>query len=154
MPCDTHKVLLTRRRWDLYMVPLLLGALAVGFVRVYQTGQLRYALTPIAVVPFWFMLRIRTPREGMRVSTIRSTPGAIVMICFGAASMTSFVLLSAIDVYVFHHSFRAPLELYHAALFAPPFVIMFTGACCAGFQERRRRVEEREEKREEVAVSR
>ncbi|MEI8022057.1 MAG: hypothetical protein WCH39_27860 [Schlesneria sp.] len=109
------------------MIPLFLGAAAIGIVRFWQTGQLKFALTPIAVIPFWMMLRRHTPREGMRVSTIQSTPGAVVLLWFVAASMISMALLFVVDIYVFGHPFRAPLKPYHAALFAPPFVIMLTG---------------------------
>ena len=86
------------------------------------------ALTPIAVIPIWLMFRLKTPRDGMRVTTIRSTPGVVVLLWFMAATLISMALLFALDIYVFGHPFRAPLEPYHAALFAPPFIIMFTGA--------------------------
>ena len=109
------------------MIPLFLGAVAIGIVRFWQTGQLKFALIPIAVIPFWMMLRRQTPRDGMRVSTIQSTPGAVVLLWFVAASLVSMAFLFALDIYVFGHPFRAPLKPYHAALFAPPFVIMLTG---------------------------
>ena len=51
------KVLLTRRRWDAYMMPLFLGLVAFGIVRIWQTGQFRFALAPVAVIPLWMMLR-------------------------------------------------------------------------------------------------
>lgn len=124
----TEKVILTRRRWDAYMLPLFLAAAAIGILRVWQTSQFQFALTPVAIIPIWLMLRQQTPRDGMRVTTIRSTPGAVVLLWFMAATLISMVLLFALDIYVFRHSFRAPLEPYHAALFAPPFIIMFTGA--------------------------
>jgi hypothetical protein len=110
------------------MVPLFLGAVAIGIVRVWQTGQLQFALIPIAVIPIWLMLRLHTPRDGMRVTTIRGTPGAVVLLWFMAATLISMALLFAVDIYVFGHPFRAPLEPYHGALFTPPFIIMFTGA--------------------------
>ena len=40
------------------MVPLFLGAGAIGILRVWQTGQLRFALTPIGIIPMWLMLRL------------------------------------------------------------------------------------------------
>ena len=110
------------------MLPLLIGAAAIGIFRVLQTGQLQFALAPAAVIPIWLMLRLQTPRDGMRVTTIRSTPGAVVLLWFMAATLISMALLFALDLYVFGHPFRAPLEPYHAALFVPPFIIMFTGA--------------------------
>lgn len=123
----TEKVVLTRRRWNAYMIPLFLGAAAIGVVQFRQTGQLKFALTPLAVIPFWMMLHRQTPHDGLHVTTIRSTPGAVILLWFVAASLISMALLFAVDIYVFGHSFRAPLKPYHAALFAPPFIIMLTG---------------------------
>ena len=123
-----EKIILTRRRWDAYMLPLFLAATAIGVLRVWQTGQFQFALAPVAVIPVWLMLRVQTPRDGMRVTTIRSTPGAVVLLWFMAGTLISMALLFALDIYGFEHPFRAPLEPYHAALFAPPFIIMFTGA--------------------------
>ena len=120
--------MLTRRRWDAYMLPLFLAATAITVLRVWQTGQFQLALAPVAVIPIWLMLRLQTPSDGMRVTTIRSTPGAVVLLWFMAATLISMALLVALDIYVFGHPFRAPLEPYHAALFAPPFIVMFTGA--------------------------
>jgi hypothetical protein len=110
------------------MFPAFLAAAAIGILRVWQTGQLESALAPVAVIPLWLMLRLRTPRDGMQVTTIRSTPGAVVLLWFMAAALISMALFSALDIYVFGHQFRAPLEPYHAALFAPPFIIIFAGA--------------------------
>ncbi len=126
-PTQHKKVILTRRRWDAYMLPLFLASTAIGILRVWQTGQFRFAFAPVAVIPIWLMLRLQTPRNGMEVKSIRSTPGAVILLWFMAATLLSMVLLIAIDIYVFKHPFRAPLEPYHAALFSPPFIIMFTG---------------------------
>lgn len=110
------------------MLPLFLAATAIGILRVWLTGQFQFAFAPVAVIPIWLMLRLQTPRSGMKVTSIRSTPGAVVLLWFMAATLISMVFLVAIDIYVFKHSFRSPLEPYHAALFAPPFIMMFTGA--------------------------
>ena len=110
------------------MVLLFLATAAIAFFRVWQSGQLRFVLTPVAVLPLWLWLRTKTPREGMMVSTIGATPGAVVMLSFAAASLLSMAILAAIDIYVFDHPSQAPLKLYHVALFAPPFVLLFAGA--------------------------
>ncbi|MEM6799441.1 MAG: hypothetical protein AAF589_07995 [Planctomycetota bacterium] len=36
--------------------------------------------------------------------------------------------LVAIDTYLLGHPMHEPLELYHAALYLPPFVLLFVGA--------------------------
>jgi hypothetical protein len=123
-----EKVVLTRRRWDAYMMPAFLGAVTIGILRFWQTGQLQDALSPIAVIPIWLMLRLYTPRDGMPVTTIRSTPGAVVLLWSIAAMLISTALLFAFDHFVFGRPFHAPLEPYHAVLYAPPFIIIFAGA--------------------------
>lgn len=127
----SNKVLLTRRRWDAYMLPLFLAVAGIGLVRTIQSGQLRYALLPAVVMPIWLMLRLQTPRDGRLTSTVRSTPGAIVMLGFAFAAMLSMSILFIIDIYVIGHPFRSQLEPYHVLLFAPPFIIMFVGAFLA-----------------------
>ncbi len=114
------------------MVPLFLGAVAIAIVRVWQTGQIRFAFIPLAVMPIWLMLRLQTPRDGIPATTIRSTPGAGVLLWFMAATLISMAILFAVDIYVFRHPFRAPLEPYHAALFLPPVIIMLIGALWSG----------------------
>jgi hypothetical protein len=123
-----EKVTLTRRRWDAYMLLIFLAVAAIGAFRAWQSGQVLIAFAPVAVIPLWLMLRLQTPRDGMRVTTIRSTPGAVVLLWFMAATIISMAILFALDIYVLGHPFRAPLEPYHAGLFAPPFMIMFGGA--------------------------
>ena len=127
MPEPRKKVVLTRTRWDAYFAPVFIVAIAVGVFLVWQTGQLRFAVSPICVLPLWIMLRLKTPREGLHVSTIRSTPGAVTMLwCCGAALALSGILV-AIDIYWLGHAFRDPLEPYHALMFSPPFIVMILG---------------------------
>ena len=45
-----------------------------------------------------------------------------------ASALFLMVALIAIDIVVFSHPFPGPLERYHAALFAPPLLIIFVGA--------------------------
>ena len=133
------QVVLTRRRWDVYMIPLLAGTILIGGVRVWQTGQLSFALTPLAALPIWIMLRRSTPPEGMQVATIRATPGAIVMLWFSATAVVVMAALLSIDRYVFGHPIHAPLQTYHAWFFAPPMVILFSGAIWADRLSKSRR---------------
>ena len=122
-----QKVVLTRKRWDAYFLPLFVLAICVGAFLVWQTGQLRFAVSPLGVLPIWLMLRFTTPPDGMSVTTIRSTPGAVTMLWCCGVALTLFAALLAIDIYVIGHPFRAPLEPYHFLLFSPPFVIMIGG---------------------------
>ena len=110
------------------MLPLFIASVCIAAILVWQTGELRFSALPIGVIPLWLMLRLKTPPDGMAVTTIRSTPGAVVLLWFMAATLVVGAIAVAIDVYIIGHSFHTPLEPYHAILFAPPFVIMFTGA--------------------------
>ena len=109
------------------MIPAVIVAAAIGIVLAFKLGQLRFMLTPLPVVGIWLMLRLLTPRDGMTATTIRSTPGAIVMMWHFLAAMISTIILTVIDIYIFGHPFQAPLEPYHALLFAPPLIIIITG---------------------------
>jgi hypothetical protein len=97
----------------------------------YQPHGAGFTVAPMAIIPLWLVLRLQTPRDGLHVTTIRAAPGAVALLSFMAAALITMTLLCALDMYVFGRPFRAPLEPYHAALFAPPFIIMFAGACRA-----------------------
>jgi hypothetical protein len=125
------KVVLTRKRWDAYMMPLFVASFFLGGYTAWRTGQPRFYAAPFPVLLMWVMLRFTTPREGMAVTTIRSTPGAVVMLSFCAAAMLLMVTLSLVDIYVLDHPMDATLEPYHVLLYAPPFIVMLSGACWA-----------------------
>jgi hypothetical protein len=125
---DQTKVLLTRKRWDVYMLPLFAALVLFGALSAWKTGQLRFAAAPLGVLPLWAILRGLTPRDGMKTPTIRSTPGAVVMLWFSGAGILLAGALVAVDIYLIGHPFRAPLEPYHAILFTPPFILIFAGA--------------------------
>ena len=111
------------------MVVLLIATISISAIMVVLTGEFRFALSPIGVIPLWAMLHFRTPRDGMAVNTIlRSTPGAVTMLCFCGATLVLMAILFAIDVYMLGHPFHAPLELYHLFMFGPLFTLLLVGA--------------------------
>jgi hypothetical protein len=124
MSLDHDKILIRRNRWDAYMAPLLLAAIAIGLIRAFQTQQWQFVLIPITILPLWLMLRLTTPPEGMRVKTIRSTPGARLLLCLMTATLLMLALAVAIDVYFLGQPFPAPLQAYQAILFAPPLLTL------------------------------
>lgn len=132
------KVFLTRHRWNAYFLPLFLAAAVIGVIRVYQTGQLRFALLPIATIPIWLTIRWTTPREGMWASSARQVPTLFLMLAFSVAAIFAMAVVLLIDIQLLGHPFNAPLEPYHALLFSPPFVILFTGAFLADRSSRKR----------------
>lgn len=125
MNLDRDKILIRRNRWDAYIAPLFLAATAIGMIRACQTQQWQFSFTPITILPLWLMLRLTTPPEGMQVKTIRSTPGAHLLLCCLTATLVMLALVVAIDVYFFGQPFPAPLQAYHAFLFAPPVLTLF-----------------------------
>jgi len=128
---ESTKVKLTRRRFDAYFAPLFIASLLVTGYCFWQTGQARFWAAPLGVLLIWQFLRYRLPVAGVDVPTIRSTPGAITLLCCCAFSIVLFLALLAIDIYVLNHPFRAPLKPYHALLFSPPFIVMIGGGFLA-----------------------
>lgn len=121
-------VLLTRRTWDRYMIPAFLAALAIGLFRAWLSGESRFAIAPVSMLLIWLFLRLTTPRKGMPTPTIRSTPGTGMLLWYCGITLALTLVLTLVDVYVFHHPLHAPLQWYHALLFAPPLLIVFVGA--------------------------
>ena len=115
------------------MFPLLVVSICVSASYVWQTEQLRYAVNPCGVLLLWAFLRLQTPRGGMAVTSIRSTPGASKLLWFGGAAIALTAALGAVDVFVFAHPLHAPLELYHLFMFGPIFLLLFAGL---GFTDR------------------
>ncbi|WP_099261847.1 hypothetical protein [Rhodopirellula bahusiensis] len=109
------------------MLPLFVASVCIAAFLFWQTGKLRLFVAPCGVIALWLMLRFKTPPDGMTVTTIRSTPGAVVLLWFMAATLVVGAIVIGIDVYIIGHPFRAPLEPYHAFFYSPPFVIMFAG---------------------------
>jgi hypothetical protein len=118
------------------MIPAVIVAAAIGSVLVFMSGQLRFAITPLIVIALWLMLRLLTPPDGMTVTTICSTPGAIVLLWHLLAALISMIVLIVIDIHIFGHPFRAPLEPHHTLIFTPPLIIALTGVF---FSERKRK---------------
>lgn len=121
---DRDKILIRRNHWNVYIAPLFLAATVIGIIRAYQTQQWQFIFTPITILPLWIMLRLTTPKTGMRVKTIQSTPGAVLLLCFMMAVLIMLALAVAVDIYIFGNPLQAPLHAYHAILFAPPVLML------------------------------
>lgn len=61
------------------------------------------------------------------------------MLWFCGAALLLTAALVAVDTCWLGHPANEPLELYHAALFSPPFVLMFVGAYFADRKKSRER---------------
>ena len=130
---QSETVLLTRQRWNAYLLALFLGALLIAILNVWLTGRFQFLFAPVVVaIPLWLILRMQTPREGLRALRLQSRPGLRVLIWFEFAALALAILLLVLDSYVFGHPITAPLKPYHAVLHAPPFIIMFIGVYLSG----------------------
>lgn len=133
----TSRVRLTRKSWARYMLPAVILAAIISGVAIWLTGEYRYTRTPLGLLCVWGVLRVLTPSEGRSCSTVRETPGMLTLVCSCAVSLLLGAILMAVDICVFGKRLGDPLELYHAALYLPPFVLLFTGAYWSERQARK-----------------
>ena len=123
----TNTVLLTRQRWDAWMLPLFVASVVIGMCDVLLTDQARHLTAPLPVLILWGLLRIFTP--------------AIVLVSTCGMSLLLAMMAMMLDVCVFGQPYGAKLEPYHAVLFAPSIVTLVAGVALAEMQARARRDE-------------
>jgi hypothetical protein len=72
-----HHVWITRRRWDIYWLPVILTAVTLAIVAPRQfwpePRRTRLAAAAMVSIP-WLYFRIRWPREGRAVPTLDREP--------------------------------------------------------------------------------
>lgn len=68
------EVLLTRRRWDRFCLPLILASSLIGTGCWWLTGEARQLTAPVIPILLWLLLRASTPAKGMVV--LKETPVA------------------------------------------------------------------------------
>ena len=124
---DNSHIVITRRRWDYYFLPMLLCAGVIGIVTASYTQQLRPLGAPFAVILLWFMVRLRTPKEGMEVRTIRGTPGMIPMLIWLSCMLSLVVVLFALDYAISGQGFHDPMKWYHGVGFVIFMAVTFGG---------------------------
>lgn len=122
------KQLLTRQTWAAYLLPSALLAAILGGTAAWLTGQPKFAATPLGVLALWAVLHFMTPRQGQSHATVRGTPGAPTLLWFLGAALLWMAALLGIDFYLFDRTIHDPLQLYHVAVFLPPFLLIFVGA--------------------------
>jgi hypothetical protein len=110
---DSSYIVITRHRWDVYMLPLFVVSVVVAIGMAAYTSQWRFLTSPLGIVPFWIMLRVLTPRSGMLVRTISGTPGAVPQLIWALCILALAVLLTVVDSMFLGHGFREPLLWYH-----------------------------------------
>jgi hypothetical protein len=107
---DPDTVVLTRRRWDWYLIPVILLSAIYGAVACWKFQQPRMLMAPLLPTLFWLYLRFGTPRKGLAASRISAVPGQasffIFCLWWGAVAVAGFVVFTI---------WRPPMP--HAAIF-------------------------------------
>jgi hypothetical protein len=75
-------VVLTRRRWDWYLVPVILLSAIYGAVAWWRFQQPRMLAAPLIPAFLWLFLRFSTPRRGLAANRINSVPGQVSFLIF------------------------------------------------------------------------
>jgi hypothetical protein len=68
------EVVLTRRRWDWYFIPLVVLSAIAGYIGFRAFQQPRLLSTPLLPILFWLTLRYMTPRQGMIYLRLSADP--------------------------------------------------------------------------------
>jgi hypothetical protein len=115
---DPDTVVLTRRRWDWYLVPVILLSAIYGAVAWWQFQQPRMLMAPLIPAFLWLFLRFGTPRKGLASKRIGAVPGQ--------AGFLLFLLLwfgVAIVGLVVFKIWQPPMP--HAAILATAILLWF-----------------------------
>ncbi len=95
---DPGKVVLTRRRWDWYLVPVILLSAIYGVVACWQFQHPRMLMAPLMPTLFWLYLRCSTPRKGLAGKRISAVPGQASFLIFclwwGAVAVAGLVVFT------------------------------------------------------------
>jgi hypothetical protein len=125
-------VLITRRRWTRYFLPATLAAAALGVIEAIATGELRFLLVPFPMAMLWWLMRLQTPREGMRAQRVSSDLFILPLLCWGGLTLVLILGVEVADCYVTGRAFGAPYKAYHIVLLGPLVVVYFVGMLIIG----------------------
>ena len=79
---EPGQVLISRRRWDWYFLPLIMLCAVAGTVAAWRLAQPRLLVAPLAPTSIWAVLRVLTPKRGYLSSSISATPGMSAYLLF------------------------------------------------------------------------
>lgn len=94
-----NEVVLTRRRWDLYLVPAILISAGIGFYLWWALDEMRFLAGFVGLTIVWIWLRLMTPKAGMvdpRISAIPVQKG--LFICWAVSFSIMFVVFLVVCV--------------------------------------------------------
>jgi hypothetical protein len=100
-------VLITRRRWDWYLLPFVAASAIGGLIAAWQLGQPQLMATWIPVTLLWLFLRYTTPKVGMVSHSISGTPGLsqyiLFMLGWGVVGIGGIFAFNAVKAAIPHH---------------------------------------------------
>jgi hypothetical protein len=110
-------VLLTRRTWDWYFLPTVAIAAVLGMAFARAWGELQPLLWPLSPAFLWLLLRLQTPKGGMRVSRISAVPGTIPMLAWLSLCLLLTAGVTLVDTVWLGNDWRQPLSGYRLCLY-------------------------------------
>jgi hypothetical protein len=124
---DDSRVVITRRRWDWYFLPVIALMTLVALGLFAFLGEAKPLFFPGFAIALWLLTRFNTSKRGESWRTIRGTPGMPQMLAWGGFALLLFAALTAFDC-LFLGGIQRTLQPYQFALYALPLVVMFIGA--------------------------
>ncbi len=102
--------LITRSRWCLLCLPLLVVAIAAGYLATFLTHDWYYLIsTPAVVFGVLLILILYTPKFGLRVGSYSRA-----MLIWLGSMLALTILLALMDKWILGHGFFEPAKPYHA----------------------------------------
>jgi hypothetical protein len=82
-PPGPEQVVLTRRRWDWYFVPLIVLSVVIGVVGGLKLEQPRMLIAPVMPIGLWLFLRFSTPKRGLASRRLGNEPARRFLVFLG-----------------------------------------------------------------------
>ena len=120
-------MLITRRRWDFYFVPLIVLTTVSGLVLAVIFEEARCLVAPLAPLFLWLFLRWMTPVGGFRSQTISATPGMPQFLAWSSIILGIMISFFVLDEFLLGHKLDEPPKLYHYAFTASLLALLFLG---------------------------
>jgi hypothetical protein len=152
-PHNPVPVLITRRRWDWYFLAGFAAAAPITILAVAITGSWRPLVGLVGFLLIWLMVRLLTPRHGMRAPPLSAEPEAMAMLRIGPMTVALMIVMCALDYWLTGHHPSEPLEPYHALLIGPIAIIYFARILTLARRADRRKKEEKRRALEAVGGS-
>jgi hypothetical protein len=106
---------------------MAIAAAVGGLASAVLSEQWRFAASPLAALPLWLLLRFSTPVGGMRVRTIRGTPGTMPFLLWLSFILFLFLAFLVVDMVVFGRGSHDPLLWYHWVPTLLLFAVLIAG---------------------------